>query len=136
MEAAMAEQLFGLGNMAALLSWALLILLPRWRRLAQAVAGVAVPALLSLACLVLVGVWLKPLKFEASLALFAFTLAWFMPMASDAFRRSVPGRYAVWGFVLPAAFEIAYIAWRASRGEASHFNTATLPASIGYSLMG
>ena len=81
-------------------------------------------------------VWLKPLKFEASLALFAFTLAWFMPIVSEAFRRSFLGRYVVFGALGPATFEIAYILWRASRGEASHFNTATPGAAIGYALMG
>jgi hypothetical protein len=83
-----------------------------------------------------VDVWLKPLKFELSLALFAFTLAWFMPMASEAFRRSRAGRFVVWGFILPSVFEIAYIAFRASRAEASHFNVETPLAFLGYVLMG
>ena len=83
-----------------------------------------------------VDVWLKPLKFELSLGLFALTLAWFIPMASEAFRRSWARRYVAWGFALPATFEIVYIAWRASRGEASHFNTSTPVASALYGLMG
>jgi hypothetical protein len=81
-------------------------------------------------------VWLKPLKFEFSLALFAFTLAWFMPLVSEAFRRSFLGRYVVWAFVALTPLELAYIIWRASRGEASHFNAATPAASIAYALMG
>ncbi|HEX4765065.1 MAG TPA: ABA4-like family protein [Lichenihabitans sp.] len=83
-----------------------------------------------------VDVWLKPLKFELALGLFALTLAWFMPMASEAFRRSWAGRYVAWGFAMPATFEIVYVAWRASRGEASHFNTSTPVASALYGLMG
>ncbi len=83
-----------------------------------------------------VDVWLKPLKFELALGLFALTLAWFMPLAGKGFRRSWAGRYVAWGFALPATFEIVYIAWRASRGEASHFNTSTPVASALYSLMG
>ena len=83
-----------------------------------------------------VDVWLKPLKFELSLGLFALTLAWFMPLAAESFRRSWAGRYIAWGFALPATFEIVYIAWRASRGEASHFNTSTPLAAALYALMG
>lgn len=83
-----------------------------------------------------VNVWLKPLKFEAALGLFALTLAWFIPMASRAFRASRTGRFVVWGFVWPATFEILYIAWRASRGEASHFNNSTPTAAVLYLLMG
>jgi hypothetical protein len=80
--------------------------------------------------------WLKPLKFELSLGLFALTLAWFMPLASEAFRRSWAGRYVVWGFAIPATLEILYIAWRASRAEASHFNVSTPAAAALYGLMG
>ena len=41
----------------------------------------------------------------------------------------------VWGFIVPALGEISYIVWRASRGEASHFNIETPIASMLYSLM-
>lgn len=275
----MLDQLFALGNMTAIAGWALLVLLPRWRGIAQAIAGIAIPGLLSLAYTVLIAVWwsraeggfgsieevralfgstpvlvagwfhylafdlfvgawisreahregishafvlpllaftflfgpigylgylglrtawragniwpatgpsrstrigrlwlgfagrepvlvatglafllamiptgiayavddrtllganvwLKPLKFEVSLAVFAVTLAWFMPLVSDAFRRSFLGRYAVWAVVALTPLELAYIAWRASRSEASHFNEATSAASIAYALMG
>lgn len=83
-----------------------------------------------------VNVWLKPLKFQASLGLFAFTLAFFMPMASEAFRRSWAGRFVVWGFIIPTFYEVLYIAWRASMGEPSHFNVETPMAAILYRLMG
>jgi hypothetical protein len=275
----MLDQLFGLGNMAAMAGWVLLILLPRWRGIAQSVAGIAIPALLSLAYTVLISVWLsraeggfgsieavrvlfgsapvlvagwfhylafdlfvgawisreaqregishafvlpllvltfllgpigylgylglrtawragnigpaagpslsarisqlwlgfagrepllvatgivfllamiptgiayavddrtllganvwlKPLKFEFSLALFAFTLVWFMPLVSGAFRRSFLGRYAVWAFVALTPIELAYIVYRASLAEASHFNNATPATTIAYALMG
>jgi hypothetical protein len=70
-------------------------------------------------------VWLKPLKFEASLALYLATLALFVPLAGPRFRTSWLGRYAVWGAIVPSFLEIAYIGWRASRAEASHYNVAT-----------
>ena len=83
-----------------------------------------------------VNIWMKPLKFQLSLAVFGLTLVWLMPLASQAFRRGWGGRLIVWGFIVPAAYEIGYIVWRASRGEASHFNIETPLASMLYSLMG
>jgi hypothetical protein len=83
-----------------------------------------------------VGVWLKPLKFELSLGLFALTLALMLPMAGKAFASTWTGRFVTWGFAIPASLEIAYIVFRAARGEASHFNVGTPAAALGYALMG
>jgi hypothetical protein len=83
-----------------------------------------------------VSVWIKPLKFLMSVGLFLGTLGFFMPMTSEAFRRSACGRFVVWGSVTTAIFELAYIMWRASRGEASHFNLSTPLAGIFFALMG
>lgn len=83
-----------------------------------------------------VNVWIKPLKFLISNGLFLATLGFFMPMTSDAFRRSSPGRFVVWGSIATTLFELAYIIWRASREEASHFNLSTPIASAMYALMG
>jgi hypothetical protein len=83
-----------------------------------------------------VNVWLKPLKFEFSLGLFALTLAFFMPMASTAFRKAWAGRFVVWGFIVASLFEVIYISWRASMGQASHFNIDTVAGQILYPLMG
>lgn len=81
-------------------------------------------------------VWLKPLKFEISLALYFATLAWFMPLADAAFRSTKAGRYVVWGAILLGIFEVAYISFQAARGEASHFNIGTPLAQTFYALMG
>ena len=83
-----------------------------------------------------VDVWFKPLKFEVSLAIYLMTLAWFWPATSDAFRRSRSGRFVVWGSIATSAPELAYILWRAWRGEASHFNKGSSTAAILYALMG
>lgn len=83
-----------------------------------------------------VNVWIKPLKFLISNGLFLATLGFFMPMTSDAFRRSSPGRFVVWGSIATTLFELVYIIWRASREEASHFNLSTPIASAMYALMG
>jgi hypothetical protein len=69
-----------------------------------------------------VGVWAKPLKFLAALALFAFTTAVLMRAAGDAAPASL------WGIatlvMATSAFEAGYIAVQAGRGEASHYNTS------------
>ena len=83
-----------------------------------------------------VNVWLKPLKFEVSIAIYLATLAWFSPVASDAFRESAAGRFVAWGAIGTSIFEIVYILFRASRGEAAHFNVATPTARVLYALMG
>lgn len=83
-----------------------------------------------------VGVWLKPWKFMVSSALHLASLAFFAALLPPA---EVPRRGLKWlsaVAVLTAIFEVAYIGWRAARGEASHFNLATPFAGAMYSLMG
>lgn len=83
-----------------------------------------------------VNVWIKPLKFLVSTGLFLATLGFFMPMTSEAFRKSASCRFVVWGSIGTTLFELVYIIWRGSRGEASHFNTSTPLAGTLYGLMG
>jgi hypothetical protein len=83
-----------------------------------------------------VGVWIKPMKFQLSLFVFLVTLALFVPLAGPAFRHSAAGRFVVFGPVLAAVFEVAYISLRAAMGQASHFNESSLVAGLGYALMG
>ncbi len=101
-----------------------------------AMIPVAVAAAIDTRTLGDANVWIKPLKFLASVGLFLATLGYFMPMTSEAFRRSTSGRFVVWGSIATALFELAYIVWRASRGEASHFNISTPLAGILFALMG
>ncbi len=83
-----------------------------------------------------VSVWLKPLKFELSLVVYFLTLALVLPLTSAAFQSSRLGRYVFWG-VVPAGFlEVAYIGWRASRAEASHYNHETWLSTTLYNIMG
>jgi hypothetical protein len=83
-----------------------------------------------------VSVWDKPAKFFLSLALHMATLAWGLSFLTAADRRSglVVGASRI--FVAAAIFEVAYITFQASRGEASHFNTSTTITTVMYSLMG
>ena len=66
-----------------------------------------------------VGVWAKPLKFMAALALFAATTAVLMPAAGA----SAPLTGIAALVIAASAFEVAYITFQASRGEPSHYNT-------------
>lgn len=78
----------------------------------------------------------KPLKFQLSLGIYLLCLAWMRGYLTPAGRAR---RVALLTDVVPtvAAFgEAAYILWRASRGEASHFNVATPLANALYGLMG
>ncbi|WNJ92528.1 ABA4-like family protein [Bosea sp. 685] len=113
---------------------------PRLTSASLAMAALIVPTWLAYTIdarsLEAVDVWLKPLKFEASLVLYFVTLALFLPLASQAFRASWLGRYTVWPPIVAGFLEVAYIGWRASRAEASHYNTVTwLDASL-YNAMG
>lgn len=83
-----------------------------------------------------IGVWVKPWKFMVSSAIHLASLAFFAALLP---RAELPRRGLRWlGAVaaLTAIFEVAYIGWRAARGEASHFSVATPFAAAMYSLMG
>lgn len=83
-----------------------------------------------------VPVWLKPLKFEASLAIFFLTLSAFFPMAGPHFRQTRRGRLIIWGGLLAGVLEVLYIAFQAGRGEASHYNRSTPLYGALYAAMG
>jgi hypothetical protein len=83
-----------------------------------------------------ISVWVKPLKFQASSAVFLLTLAacfLALPPGAD---RTRAGRYVVWGAIVTAFFEVGYIALQAARGQASHWNFSSLVTIVMYQLMG
>ncbi|PZG12061.1 hypothetical protein C1J01_33920 [Nonomuraea aridisoli] len=73
-------------------------------------------------------IWVKPLKFAVSFALYSFTWAWLLSLRHRA------GRVSWWmGTVLVAAglTEVVLITFQAARGRHSHFNVSTqLDAAI------
>jgi hypothetical protein len=83
-----------------------------------------------------VNVWIKPLKFEASLVLYLGTLAWFWGYLSPTTQRSRGLRIFAAVSVGLIAYEIAYIVFQSARGVGSHFNTATPVEGIMFMLMG
>jgi len=83
-----------------------------------------------------VSVWMKPLKFEISLAVHLFTIAWLMLLLPEGKRRGkvIDGLVVV--VVATAFFEMVYIIYQASQGVASHYNSTTPFTRLMYSLMG
>jgi hypothetical protein len=83
-----------------------------------------------------VNVWMKPLKFMASVGLFAITTAWFVGLLPEARWRSRPVRVVAWMIIGFGGAEIAYIVLQAALGEASHYNFSDALHIRLYSLMG
>lgn len=83
-----------------------------------------------------INVWVKPLKFQASLTLMLVTLLLLLPLIEQ---RTRAGR-GVWlaslVAVITASAEILYITLQAARGRASHFNLSTPAEAMAYSVMG
>jgi hypothetical protein len=83
-----------------------------------------------------VNVWVKPLKFMASLGLFALTTAWFIGLLDDAARAGRAVRLIVWTIVVLSSAELAYIVLQAARGQASHYNDSSPLYVVLYGAMG
>jgi hypothetical protein len=83
-----------------------------------------------------ISVWIKPLKFQASLTMMLGTLLLLLPLIEA---RTRAGR-GVWlaslVAVVTASGEILYITLQAARGRASHFNDSTPFEAMAYSVMG
>jgi hypothetical protein len=83
-----------------------------------------------------IDIWTKPLKFQAALAIYAFTLAFFARwLPSGTLERRWYRVYAA-VVVFSIGFEIAAIGGAAAYGVASHFNEATPLNAWIYGLMG
>jgi hypothetical protein len=82
------------------------------------------------------GVWIKPLKFELSLAIYVATLALMMPLAGGGFARSRAARWLVGIMVSGSAIELFWIILQAARGDRSHFNEQSTIGQVMYGVMG
>ncbi|UPY38865.1 hypothetical protein [Sediminicoccus sp. KRV36] len=82
------------------------------------------------------GAWVKPMKFQLSLAVHLLTIAWMMLLLPGRVRRGWMARALVLALVAASLFEAGYIAWAASRGIASHYHVATPFGVMMYRLMG
>jgi hypothetical protein len=80
-------------------------------------------------------VWLKPLKFQLSLALHAATLLWMFRHLPSVMQRGLAVRATGFLVGVTVIFEVLFVALQAARGVRSHFNRATLFDQLGGSLM-
>jgi hypothetical protein len=117
-----------------------------WRRREPTLAAFAllmvaatVPTLIAMALDVRtfngINVWIKPFKFQASVAIYLATVAWFWPYIDAAIRARAAVRARVWALCILLVLEIVYITYRAAMAEGSHFNESTIAAVL-YPLMG
>lgn len=71
-----------------------------------------------------VGIWVKPLKFMAATALFAWTTVWVSHLANPAVTSGSSYAWICVLIITTSLFEVAYITYQASEGAASHYNTS------------
>jgi hypothetical protein len=83
-----------------------------------------------------VNVWVKPLKFMASIGLFWLSTAWFVGLLPQAQRRHASVRALVAVALGAGLFEVGYITLQAALGQASHFNFSSPFHQVMYTLMG
>jgi hypothetical protein len=77
--------------------------------------------------------WIKPAKFAASIAIYAWTLAWFLPYLTGPVWAKALVR---WGTCVSMIVEILCIGGQSLRGTTSHFNDATPLDGAIFSVMG
>jgi hypothetical protein len=78
--------------------------------------------------------WIKPMKFFSSVAIFLWTMAWFMPEADPRHARRLT--LIRWTMVVTMVGELTLICLQAGRGTTSHFNVSTLFNAIVFQVMG
>jgi len=77
--------------------------------------------------------WIKPIKFAASIAIYAMTMGWLLyelPL------REIVNRRVSWAISATLVIEIALITMQAARGVTSHFNDTTAFNAAVFSVMG
>jgi hypothetical protein len=83
-----------------------------------------------------VSIWDKPGKFALSVSIHLLTLTWGLQLTTQEVRSNKSTRKGVGVLIFAVVSEMAWLTFKASRGEASHFNMATPFAAIMYTLMG
>lgn len=83
-----------------------------------------------------VGIWIKPMKFMAATAIFAWTSVWVVMLS-----RSAAGTARAWSWIAAllistSLFEVVYITYQAAQGNGSHYNISTLLNAALFALMG
>ena len=82
-----------------------------------------------------VGVWVKPMKFMAASALFAWTTVWLVSIANTSVDRGQAYPWIAALLIVTSLFEVVYITYQGSRGEASHYNDSDTFHTILFGVM-
>jgi len=77
--------------------------------------------------------WIKPMKFMTSIAIFLWTVAWFMP---DTEPKPLARALVRWTIATAMTIEIICIVMQAARGTTSHFNSRSAFDGMVFSIMG
>jgi hypothetical protein len=80
-----------------------------------------------------INVWIKPIKFALSIAIYVWTVAWLLEYLR---LPSWAKRIVSWGISISMLTEIACIAAQAARGTTSHYNVNTPFDAAIFSIMG
>ena len=80
-----------------------------------------------------INVWIKPMKFSLSIAIYLWTIGWFLEYLKY-YSRSV--RTISWVLAITMIVEIVCIVMQAARGVQSHFNFSTTLDAVIFAVMG
>ena len=83
-----------------------------------------------------VGVWVKPMKFMAATVLFAWTTVWLVSIAHTSVGTTQTYTWITALLILTSLFEVVYITYQGSQGEASHYNNSDVLHMILFGVMG
>lgn len=79
-----------------------------------------------------INAWIKPLKFYISIAIFSWTMGWYLEYLQQPLKRL---SYSLMVIVV-MSFEMVVITWQASQGRLSHFNIETPLYGTLFTMMG
>jgi len=77
--------------------------------------------------------WIKPMKFLTSIAVFLWTVAWFMPETQN---KPAQRGLVRWTIAVPMSIEVVLIILQSARGTTSHFNIGSALDAAVFSVMG
>ncbi|GAA0872977.1 hypothetical protein GCM10009117_21240 [Gangjinia marincola] len=75
--------------------------------------------------------WYKPIKFALSTTILSLSIAWY----SGYLTKGNDINLMNWVIIITLAFEVIYITWQASKGQASHYNQSSPFYSFMFSMM-
>ncbi|WP_431158255.1 hypothetical protein [Winogradskyella poriferorum] len=75
--------------------------------------------------------WYKPIKFTLSTAILSFSVGWYTGYLKPSSDINVMN----WVIIITLAFEVIYITWQASKGQASHYNQSSPFYAFMFSMM-